>query len=135
MTRGQVARYLGKSIATVRRAEGRYLHPSRDTRGVFQFDPDEVRELRRATEGGAVRLSEIDFGSARARPSHAVARDDCDDGDAASNASPREELVELYGVSRYAIKLLYAVCPHLILSKLDPEVIDAFDNIMNRDAG
>jgi septal ring factor EnvC (AmiA/AmiB activator) len=45
MTRGQVAKRLGKSVATVRRMEGRELHPSRDRNGVFQFDPAEVERV------------------------------------------------------------------------------------------
>lgn len=41
-TRTQVARYLGKSIATVRRMEGVVLHPWVDDSGVHRFDPDEI---------------------------------------------------------------------------------------------
>jgi hypothetical protein len=46
LTRIQVARRLGKSIATVRRLEGRVLFPSRDWRGVHLFDDWEVEQLR-----------------------------------------------------------------------------------------
>jgi hypothetical protein len=42
LTRSQVARRLGKSIATVRRMEGSELHPWKDDAGVHRFDPDEV---------------------------------------------------------------------------------------------
>jgi hypothetical protein len=45
MTRGQVARRLGKSLATVRRLEGILLHPERDARGVHHFDENEVDAL------------------------------------------------------------------------------------------
>jgi fructose-1,6-bisphosphatase/sedoheptulose 1,7-bisphosphatase-like protein len=45
MTRGQVARRLGKSLATVRRLEGVLLHPQRDARGVHHFDANEVDAL------------------------------------------------------------------------------------------
>lgn len=45
MTRGQVARRLGKSLATVRRLEGILLHPERDARGVHHFDEIEVDAL------------------------------------------------------------------------------------------
>jgi len=45
LTRGQVAKRLGKSIATVRRMEGRELHPRRDAGGVFRFDSVEVDAL------------------------------------------------------------------------------------------
>ena len=48
LTRGQVAKRIGRSIATVRRMEGHQLHPVRDDRGVLQFRPEEVeRVLRR----------------------------------------------------------------------------------------
>ncbi len=45
MTRSQVAKRLGKSIATVRRMEGVELFPTRDGRGVFRFDPAEVEAV------------------------------------------------------------------------------------------
>jgi len=45
MTRAQVARRLGKSIATVRRMEGSELHPSVDGRGINRFDPGEVERV------------------------------------------------------------------------------------------
>lgn len=45
LTRGQVAKRLGKSIATVRRMEGNVLHPVRDRNGIFQFDPVEVERV------------------------------------------------------------------------------------------
>jgi hypothetical protein len=47
LTRGQVAKRLGKSIATVRRMEGRALHPKRDQKGVLRFDPAEVERVVR----------------------------------------------------------------------------------------
>jgi hypothetical protein len=47
LTRGQVAKLLGKSIATVRRLEGHELHPQRDLGGVLRFDEDEVELLAR----------------------------------------------------------------------------------------
>ena len=45
MTRGQVARRLGKSLATVRRLEGVKLHPWQDERGVYRFSRAEVERL------------------------------------------------------------------------------------------
>jgi hypothetical protein len=45
LTRSQVARRLGRSIATVRRAEGKTLHPTVDGRGVHRFDVTEVDAL------------------------------------------------------------------------------------------
>jgi hypothetical protein len=47
LTRAEVARRLGKSIATVRRLEYRVLHPARDERGVFRFDEADVEHARR----------------------------------------------------------------------------------------
>jgi hypothetical protein len=52
MTRGQVARRLGKSIATVRRLEGTQLHPRRDVNGILRFDPNEVERVARALGRG-----------------------------------------------------------------------------------
>ena len=45
LTRGQVARRLGKSIATVRRMEGNQLHPARDAHGVLRFAAEDVERL------------------------------------------------------------------------------------------
>ena len=42
LTRSQVARRLGKSIATVRRMEGNELNPWKDDAGIHRFDPEEV---------------------------------------------------------------------------------------------
>lgn len=47
MTRSQVAKRLGKSIATVRRMEGHELHPTKDERGFNRFDPSEVEAVAR----------------------------------------------------------------------------------------
>ena len=57
MTRKQVARRLGKSIATVRRIEGVLLHPTRDERGIHHFEPDEVEALASDVDRGVVALS------------------------------------------------------------------------------
>lgn len=70
LTRSQVAKRLGKSIATVRRMEGSDLHPKRDERGVFQFDFDEVEAIARAERGGSARVKNAELagwrrGSAR----------------------------------------------------------------------
>jgi len=51
LTRGQVAKRLGKSIATVRRLEGRELHPRRDAKGVLRFDRDEVEAVAEGSAG------------------------------------------------------------------------------------
>ena len=47
VTRAGVAKRLGLSIASVRRMEGRELHPWTDERGVHQFDASEVEQLVR----------------------------------------------------------------------------------------
>lgn len=55
LTRSQVARRLGRSLATVRRLEGIELHPQRDARGVNLFDPDEVDAVAsQLAESGSV---------------------------------------------------------------------------------
>ena len=48
LTRPQVAKRLGKSVATVRRMEGNELFPTRDERGIYRFDPDEVERVAQA---------------------------------------------------------------------------------------
>lgn len=55
LTRSQVARRIGRSLATVRRLEGKELHPRSDARGVNRFDPGEVDALaERLMETGSV---------------------------------------------------------------------------------
>lgn len=77
MTRKQVARRLGKSIATVRRIEGVLLHPTRDERGIHHFEPDEVEALAGDVDRGVVALSS-DFAFAdRNPPSESEVRSDC----------------------------------------------------------
>src|SRR5436190_6464805 len=62
MTRGQVARRLGKSVATVRRMEGSQLHPRRDAGGVLRFNPAEVERVARAMrQGNLSTLSSASF--------------------------------------------------------------------------
>jgi len=56
MTRQQVAKRLGKSLATVRRLEGVKLRAVQDARGVHHFDPDEVEALAREIDAGGVTL-------------------------------------------------------------------------------
>ena len=56
MTRGQVAKRLGKSLATVRRIEGVLLHSVQDTQGVHRFNADEVDALAQKLEGGQTTL-------------------------------------------------------------------------------
>jgi hypothetical protein len=56
LTRSQVARKLGKSVATVRRMEGVELNPVRDERCFHRFDEREVALVaRRIAENGGRR--------------------------------------------------------------------------------
>lgn len=52
LTRSQVARRLGKSIATVRRLEGTLLHPRTDPSGIRRFDAREVDALHNEVRHG-----------------------------------------------------------------------------------
>src|SRR3954453_9539338 len=45
LTRSEVAEVLRVSVTTVRRLQGRELHPQRSEEGVYLFDPSEVDEL------------------------------------------------------------------------------------------
>lgn len=47
MTRGEVARLLNVSVASIRRLESKELFPKTDKRGVRRFDPSEVAEYAR----------------------------------------------------------------------------------------
>lgn len=46
LTRSEVATVLRVSIATVRRWQGKELHPCRDDAGMYLFDPQEVEAIR-----------------------------------------------------------------------------------------
>lgn len=52
MTRMQVAKALGRSLATVRRIEGQLLFPRRDAGGVWRFNPKKVAVLVRQVKAG-----------------------------------------------------------------------------------
>jgi hypothetical protein len=53
ITRNEVARRLGCSIASVRRMEGAELHPATGEGDVRYFDPDEVAAVARTRASGA----------------------------------------------------------------------------------
>jgi hypothetical protein len=53
LTRGQVAKRIGKSVSSVRRMEFTTLNPVADERGIFRFDADEVEGLAKQLEGTA----------------------------------------------------------------------------------
>jgi hypothetical protein len=67
LTRSEVARRIGRSVATVRRMEGRSLHPESGPRGVRNFDPDEVDYVaeRIARSGRALDDDLPDFRASR----------------------------------------------------------------------
>jgi hypothetical protein len=46
LTRGEVAEMMRVSITTVRRLQGRDLHPRRSSEGFYLFDPREVEQAR-----------------------------------------------------------------------------------------
>jgi hypothetical protein len=52
LTRTQVAKRLGVSVATVRRMEGKELHPTKDENGVRLFEPAEVESIGAARSPG-----------------------------------------------------------------------------------
>lgn len=52
LTRSGVAKRLGRSIATVRRLEGRELFPVVDARGVHRFPDDQVHRLQARLRAG-----------------------------------------------------------------------------------
>ncbi|MET0791105.1 MAG: hypothetical protein ABW061_06245 [Polyangiaceae bacterium] len=58
LTRSQVAKRLGKSVATVRRLEGVLLAPVQDARGVYRFNADDVDDLARDIARGEVSIWE-----------------------------------------------------------------------------
>jgi hypothetical protein len=127
VTRGDVARYLGKSVATVRRAEGRYLHPRRDANGVHHFRFDEVKALRDAVARGDVRLNDVDF--ARAIKSNGVTDAEATD----TIAELRAEIAELRACARTAVELFFDVCPPHILQKLEDDTLTAFEAVLDED--
>jgi hypothetical protein len=71
LTRAQVAKRLGKSIATVRRLEGDRIHPRRDEAGINRFHPAEVdrlaADLRLARRRGT---RDVEPAPIRSRPGH-----------------------------------------------------------------
>jgi hypothetical protein len=70
LSRSAVAKLLGRSIATVRRLEGRELFPQRDRKGVLRFDEDEIAAVARRLRTGDVPAARGDWPSEQrhARP-------------------------------------------------------------------
>jgi len=67
LSRSAVAKLLGRSIATVRRLEGRELFPHRDGNGILRFDLDEVNAVARRLRRGDVPAARGDWLSDRQR--------------------------------------------------------------------
>jgi hypothetical protein len=116
MTRTEVARYLGKSVATVRRAEGVHLHPRRDHRGVHHFAPAEVRALAQAIRVGEVRLTHIKF--------HQQAETPTKSSDEHVVQQLRNEFLQLRTLAAVAVDLLFDVAPPRLLGELDPDLLE-----------
>ncbi|MBI2894418.1 MAG: hypothetical protein HYY06_12780 [Deltaproteobacteria bacterium] len=103
LTRSQVAERLGTSIASVRRLEGKKLHPRRGPRGVWLFDPAELAAV-----------AEEQTSSLTAKPRRSA------DGDVAAEAfarfnrglGPREVVVELRQPPHVIIGLHRVWCEH-----------------------
>jgi|GEM_PF-2169693 len=61
LTRSQVAKRIGRSLATVRRLEGSALHPEVDSRGIHRFDEREVAAVARSVKDtGTARRTHTD---------------------------------------------------------------------------
>jgi hypothetical protein len=69
LTRSAVAKLLRRSIATVRRLEGRELFPRRDRNGVLRFDEDEVATVARRLRTGDLPAARGGWLDGRRRPS------------------------------------------------------------------
>jgi hypothetical protein len=91
LTRGQVAKRLGKSIATVRRMEGNELHPERDQRGVLQFDVEEVERLVRQRTGAGGGTSGLARRSAWLE-GELMARGDLAESESTDEHEPRDDM-------------------------------------------
>lgn len=66
LTRSQVARRIGRSVATVRRMEGHSLHPDVGPRGLRLFDSDEVEDVAARIARSGRALGRDTFGLDRA---------------------------------------------------------------------
>jgi hypothetical protein len=70
LTRTQVARRIGKSLATVRRLEGVQLHPHVDANGVHRFEVREVELLARRLHSPRSRANEVSTAVERDQARH-----------------------------------------------------------------
>lgn len=81
LTRSGVTKRIGRSIATVRRMEGRSLHPTQDADGVHWFEPREVEVVLRQRAAGmdvGARSSQFADGGARLENLRRLAMDAID---------------------------------------------------------
>src|SRR5215471_18614202 len=104
LTRGQVAKRLGKSIATVRRLEGVELHPQRDAGGVLRFDAREVQRvatrMRHSQHGQSIGLSARSDRFSAARDADDLEQDDLEDREHRERLRLREEERRAYDEQR-----------------------------------
>jgi len=75
LTRSAVAKKLGRSLATVRRLEGKELFPWCDNRGVHWFDEADVERVAARLARGAVPAAQGAWLRKRRRHSHESAVD------------------------------------------------------------
>jgi hypothetical protein len=68
LTRSQVARRIGRSVATVRRMEGTSLHPEIGPRGIRLFDVDELEDVAARIARSGRALGRDTFAHDRPRP-------------------------------------------------------------------
>lgn len=126
LTRPEVARQLGKSIATVRRLENHVLHPTRGRSGVWLFDEWEVERLRRDPAKVAKFGRSRWFNQRRGVSSERNATGTVG-GDTSARqllASDLGPLLELFDV------LVSARGRHLDRLGVEPEMLDAFASFL-----
>jgi hypothetical protein len=139
LTRSQVARRIGRSIATVRRMEGISLHPDHGPRGTRLFDPEEVEEVaERTAQTGRALDVDAEFmspstSSICARPvqslAHFARQQDASTEVARLNQVVRQVKAEQHRwVSRVegAVEALIA-----LVTTADDEVLDALDALVD----
>jgi hypothetical protein len=130
LTRSGVAKRLGRSIATVRRLEGRELFPVVDKTGVHRFADDQVSRLvLRLRSGGSLDGARGDWLAGR-RPSRANRQQLAHSTSAASNvnAIARERTAAQQEVAVAILELLDA--RHL--RRLGPALRDYLASLLER---
>jgi hypothetical protein len=142
LTRSQVAKRLGKSVATVRRIEGVLLAPIQDARGVYRFNADDVDDLARDIARGDVSLWEqigaaADDGASRLvstaepRPSRTADLDLLNTADlrrqsdaaTAQVAKLQRENRDLLSFAQQLSRLVVEICSRAQIGALPPETV------------